>query len=265
MTSALLPSISASIPGFHPRQLDNGSTKILRGWLDPRDPSKYTLASGRMTDLVNKVTGVAFSETAGSGPAFSDSGLNGGPCLVGASGDVLLSTEAALLNLWNGSSGHATHTIIYLAEYSTASFTGNTIGVGKSSETFFQSGGYGQATTKFNEFRLDSTGGNTSSYNSTPALTANTPIAHAWRYSGSAPTLRVGGASVTLTNTAGPADNAITTADRVALMNNGRSTLNGPMSGKCGPVILYSGVLSDAECDDASDWLRACYGLARLT
>lgn len=264
---ALMASVSASMPGFHPRQLDNGTTKLLRAWIDPRDPSKYTLGSGRVTQAVNKVTGATFDEASASGPTLGTT-LNGGPCLVGGGGVVLLSTEAALLACWNGASGHAVHTIIALVQFASASTACMFLGAGKSTEAFFQSGGYGQDATKYGEFRLNSTPANTSNYASTSAtISAGTPVAVAWRYNGSAPSLRIAGASVALTNTGGPADNAITTADRIALLNNGRSTVNAPLSGLLGPVLIYGGtaVLSDAECDDACDGIRAWYGLARLT
>lgn len=257
---------AASMPGFHPMQLDNGTTKIVRGWFDPRDSRQRTITSSRVSSYVNKISGVAATETGTSGPAVSASGLNGGPCLVGAGGVALLSTEPALLNLWNGSSGHATHTLIALAQFASASTACMVAGAGKAADAFFQSGGYGQDATKYGEFRLNSTPANTSNYQSTSAtISAGTPVALAWRYNGSAPTLRIAGASVALTNSGGPADNAITTADRVALMNNARSSLNAPLSGLLGPLIWVAGLLSDAECDDACDGVRAWYGLARLT
>lgn len=263
--SALVASISASLPGFYPQQLDNGSTKLLKGWFDPRDPSKYTITSSRVSSLLNKKTGVAAAEVSSSGPALGTS-LNGGPCLVGAGGVYLLTTEAALLSLWTGASGHATHTVIALAQFASASTACMMLGPGKSTEAFFESGGYGQDATKYGSFRLNSTPANTSNYASTSAtISAGTPVALAWRYSGTAPSLRIAGASVALTNTGGPADNAITTADRVAIMNNARSSVNSPLNGLLGPVLLYSGVLSDAECDTASDGLRNWYGLPSLT
>jgi hypothetical protein len=47
MSSDLLPSISASLPGFYPQELEGGGI-VLRGWFDPRDPRQYTVTSGRV-------------------------------------------------------------------------------------------------------------------------------------------------------------------------------------------------------------------------
>jgi hypothetical protein len=208
---------------------------------------------------------VALTEPASNGPAFG-TGLNGGPCLVGNAGSVLSGNEAALLALWTGSAGLATHSLLALFQLTSVSGSqGAVCSVGDSAAPFTNS-----STLEHNSIADSS---NCFTYARTPAVGnlqwfGGTPttsvVAICMRFNGTVPTLRVAGSGPSMTLTAastGTPPGAIAAPDRFSILARARQDFPGKFSGNMGPILLYGGVLSDANADKALTGMRRWYGL----
>lgn len=264
MSSALLPSVSASLPGFHPMQLDNGTTQVLRAWFDPRDPRTRTITAGRVSSYLNKVSGVAATEPAADGPALGTT-LNGGPCLVGNGAAVLASTEAAILSCWTASGGLAPQTVIALLQ-GTALPAGPVCSVGRSDEPFIQSSTFEWQTLAdspncWTYARSPAVGVTVQWFGGNPSTAS--PIAIAMRFNGTAPTLRFNGATIAMPTTAasGAPPGVVTSPQRFSMLARARQNFPGKASMLLGPLLLYTGSMSDADCDVALAGLQHWYGL----
>jgi hypothetical protein len=69
-------------------------------WFDMLDPRSYTVTSGAVTKIINKASGVAWTESL-LPPYYSATGFNGYPCMVGdgaTSSARIISTESAVVN-----------------------------------------------------------------------------------------------------------------------------------------------------------------------
>lgn len=261
-------AVASGKQGFNPLVYDNGTTKRLRAWFDPRDPSGYTLTAGRVAALRNIVSGVNAVEEAAAGPALG-TGLAGGPCLVGNAASYLTTTEANILACWTASAGVGAHTLIVLAQGSLATNSGGMCGVGRADQAFNQSSNF--------EMNSIADSANCYTYSRTPsgpnvqwfggAPVQNVPVAAALVWPGATPPLlRVNGVAaapaMALTAASAAPPGAVTTPQRFALLARGRQNYPGRFTGLLGPVLVYAGALTAGECDGACEGLRRWYGLS---
>lgn len=243
--SALKASIDASQAGFDPRQFDAGGIS-LAAWFDPRDHTNYTLTSGRVVDLVNKVSGVSVVEVGGNGPTFATT-LNGGPCMLGdGASKYLRSTEAAILDCWDDNAGDQLHTLAWLYEHT----TGAPFSVGNSGDAFDNSSWVGTGYQRSQ--------GGTSSWAAADPLPAGVN-AVCIRYRGSAldPTITFNQIHQTVNVQAAK---LIASPNQFVILAIARSTLASYFEGKLGPVLIWRGNLSDAEVLTANRGLKGWYG-----
>lgn len=245
--SALIPAVAASVKsGFHPRDLE-GSGIVLRAWFDPRDVRQYDITDGRITTYRNKVTGAAISEVSGSGPLLAHD-LNGGPCLVGdGSSKHLVGTEAALLATWSANAGDQTHTLVYLMKH----VTGAPFSVGNTGQAFDESSWTG---TGYNRSQ-----GGTSTWLGDQGVSGEPhALCHRYQGSGSDPKITLDSTHQTVN---AQAAKLIANPNQFVMLAIGRSTLGSFFSGRLGPVLIYTGNISDAQAIQANEGLRHWYGV----
>lgn len=245
---------AVGMPGFHPQQLDNGSTKILRGWFDPRDGRTLTRVSGRVTAITNKVSGVPAVEVAGNGPLWAPTGINGGPALEGTGVNWLQTTEAPLVAVAGAAGGDAACTIIWLM-FRPVGF-GACWGWGDPTEPFnnqYFSGGTGIT-------RNDGSG--QTQWSDAPLLSTPIAMSQVWYGGSTLPTLRQNCVDMPQSVTAGAPPRGCGVPTHFTLMARSRATRD-PMVGFGGPYLIYTGALSAPEQDVGANGLLGWYRLPK--
>lgn len=245
----MLGATAASVQtGFHPKQLETGGV-VLRAWFDLRDPTTYDVTAGRIVTIRNKVTGAAFVEQSSSGPLLVQD-FNGGPAmLANGSSNFLAGTEAALLQTWAANAGDQTHTLVHLYKH----VGGAPYSVGSTTENFDDSSWTGTGYNRSDGGTVTWLG------DQTVGLDAH---AQCIRYRGSAldPQITLDSTHQTVSVASGTPPKAIASPDQFVLLAIGRAIKSSFFSGRLAQVIIYSGIVTDAQAIQATTGVRNWYG-----
>lgn len=244
------PSVAATLTLPTPLNLASGCV----AWFDMLDSSSFTNASGAVSAIVNKASGVSWTEAlASQRPTYNATGLNGKPCMdFDGVNDRIISTEAAV---WQALNVGNAYTLFYVAAFDTLARDDSVIATGNSA-TNLGIRVWGQNTTgagRWAAITLTDAGGVVTTVSAASSqLGAHV---HCWHASATQVSLQLDGGAAD-PNNAAHAPGA-TTSDRVALGCRPRSAPTLFLDGKLGSLLLYNSRLSAGEITSISSYLAA--------
>jgi hypothetical protein len=236
-------------------------------WLDALERDSYivTPRSGTTPDtatsITNLVSGVTATEAAATAPIFELNGLGGRPCWRGQASALrkIAAVEAAVAAAVNGT--EKTFTAFYVFEPNQGSASADMWGLGNSAVA-------SAGMVRFSH--ITSSGRITATRNDNAAATSSAtrttwpqrgPQVMAWRWNGSGDIDGwLNAEAVPNPNNSAPAALGALTTDRWGLFGQMDSGHGGYSNARLGMVLLYDGVLSDADILFVRTWANARWG-----
>lgn len=230
-------------------------------WFDMQDPRSYVVASGAVSDIVNKASGVTWTQgTAANRPLFDATKLNGFPCLdCDGSNDYIMSTEAAVVAACTNSPA-ITVMAVFLCD--TPDSSTSFFAAANSTEITKSSRGWGTNTTGSGNWLANAANdAGTQVTVQSVGSTANTnPNVFEYWSTGAVSSIRINGGTAD-PNGAAQAIGTLT-PNRCAIGGAPRSNPNAFFDGAVGEVLVFNRELSELERAIIRTYLLRKWGIA---